>query len=70
MVPVPDTLEKAADRVCRLRAYLLDCRHAYYLGEPIESDAVYDDLERELKAIEETYPELLTADSPTQTVGS
>ena len=37
---------------------------------PEISDADYDDLVRELVALEEHYPELRTPDSPTQTVGA
>ncbi|HEX2039992.1 MAG TPA: NAD-dependent DNA ligase LigA [Acidimicrobiales bacterium] len=38
--------------------------------EPEISDAEYDELVRELRLIEETHPELVTPDSPTQTVGA
>lgn len=45
-------------------------RHAYYADDaPTVSDAEYDALERELRALEADYPELATPDSPTQTVG-
>jgi DNA ligase (NAD+) len=40
------------------------------LDEPSVSDAVYDGLMRELKAIEAADPALITPDSPTQRVGS
>ena len=44
---------------------------AYYLKDsPVITDAQYDDMFRELKALEEKYPQFLTADSPTQKVGS
>ena len=44
--------------------------HAYYvLAEPSISDPDYDRLYRELLDLEETHPELLTADSPSQRVG-
>ena len=36
---------------------------------PTISDADYDELVRELRALEEEFPELLTPDSPTQRVG-
>ena len=45
----------------RLRYYVLDA--------PLISDAEYDLLEQELKAIEAEFPDLRTPDSPTQTVG-
>ena len=55
-------------------AYLrgeIECHnHAYYvLDAPSIPDAEYDRLFRELQALEQRYPELLTADSPTQRVG-
>ncbi|WP_432487341.1 NAD-dependent DNA ligase LigA [Kineococcus sp. SYSU DK018] len=45
-------------------------RFAYYVrnASPI-SDAQYDGLERELRALEDEHPALRTPDSPTQTVG-
>jgi DNA ligase (NAD+) len=46
-------------------------RAAYYGDDaPIVSDAEYDALERDLRALEAEYPELAEPDSPTQTVGS
>ena len=48
-------------------------RHAYRyyaLDTPEISDAAYDSLVRELESIEAEYPELITADSPTQRVGA
>lgn len=42
----------------------------YSLDSPEISDAEYDKLMQELKALEAQYPELLTPDSPTQRVGS
>jgi len=47
-------------------------RHAYryhVLDDPEVSDAEYDELVRELQALEDAFPELITADSPTQRVG-
>ena len=42
----------------------------YALDNPSIPDAEYDRLLRELQAIEKQYPELITADSPTQRVGA
>ncbi len=39
------------------------------LDDPEVSDAEYDDLMKELRALEERFPELVTPDSPTQRVG-
>ncbi len=45
--------------------------HRYHvLDDPEISDAEYDDLYRRLEALEADHPDLITADSPTQEVGS
>lgn len=44
--------------------------HYYVLDAPLISDAEYDKLFEKLKSIEKQYPELITADSPTQRVGA
>ncbi|HUW99896.1 MAG TPA: NAD-dependent DNA ligase LigA [Phycisphaerae bacterium] len=41
----------------------------YVLDDPQVSDAEYDELMAELRAIEEAHPDLVTPDSPTQRVG-
>ena len=38
--------------------------HYYILDEPLVSDAEYDRLFRELKELENRFPELITPDSP------
>ncbi len=44
--------------------------HRYYvLDDPEISDAEFDDLMNQLKALEAEHPELITPDSPTQRVG-
>lgn len=56
--------------VNQLRRQLQRANYAYYLqDDPIMEDEVYDRLYRELQSLEEKYPELITADSPTQRVG-
>jgi DNA ligase (NAD+) len=40
------------------------------LGDPVITDAEYDQLYHELRQLEEAYPEFITPDSPTQRVGS
>lgn len=61
----------ARDRVDLLRAEILRHNHLYHaLNEPEISDADYDTLFAELKSLEARYPELASADSPTQTVGA
>ncbi|MGM0368397.1 MAG: NAD-dependent DNA ligase LigA [Actinomycetota bacterium] len=44
--------------------------HYYIKDNPLISDADYDMLLRKLKEIEEKFPDLATADSPTQRVGA
>src|SRR6202035_346889 len=41
----------------------------YVLDDPSVTDAAFDALLRELRALEEAHPKLLTADSPSQRVG-
>src|SRR5215471_18482815 len=48
---------------------ITEADHRYYvLDSPTISDAEYDTKMRELRALEERYPDLRTPDSPTQTV--
>lgn len=59
-----------ADRIRVLRAELLEHNYRYYvLDAPTIPDAEYDRLFRELDSLEQTHPELITHDSPTQRVG-
>lgn len=58
-------------RVTELREQLRYHNYRYHvLDDPEISDAEYDRLLHELKELEEVHPELLTPDSPTQTVGN
>ena len=62
--------DSAAKRVSELVDELNRHRRAYYEGNTtLISDAEYDALHQELEALEREYPELITGDSPTQTVG-
>ncbi len=66
MTITPETKKK----VVLLREQLQKAGYAYYvLDEPIMEDTVYDKLYRQLQDLEAEYPELVTADSPTQRVG-
>ncbi|HWN46097.1 MAG TPA: hypothetical protein VNM71_01980, partial [Steroidobacteraceae bacterium] len=61
---------EAFARAASLRAELERYNHAYYvLDAPLVPDAEYDRLFRELQALEAEFPELRSADSPTQRVG-
>ena len=58
-------------RATELRQLLLDYSYQYHvLDAPTVTDAVYDSLMSELKAIEASHPDLITPDSPTQRVGN
>jgi DNA ligase (NAD+) len=57
-------------RMAELRAEIAKHNRLYHqLDSPVISDAEYDELVRELRALEEEFPELITPDSPTQQVG-
>lgn len=60
-----------AARAAELRRQIDEASYNYHvLDRPTISDAAYDKLYRELVELEERYPELRTADSPTQRVGA
>ncbi|NER41884.1 NAD-dependent DNA ligase LigA [Bacillus megaterium NBRC 15308 = ATCC 14581] len=62
--------ETAKSRVQELRDLLNQYGYEYYvLDQPSVPDAEYDKLMNELIEIEESSPELKTADSPTQRIG-
>ena len=61
---------QAEARVRELRREIERHNHLYYiLDRPEITDAEYDTLYRKLVKLEEEFPELVTADSPTQRVG-
>ena len=63
------TLVEAQKRADELRGLIESHNYRYYvLDDPEVPDAEYDRLMRELEAVESSYPELVTADSPTQRV--
>ncbi|MDC7677571.1 NAD-dependent DNA ligase LigA [Asticcacaulis machinosus] len=63
-----DTAKSEHDR---LTAEINHHRALYYNEEAPElSDADYDQLEQQLRQLEALYPQLVTADSPTETVGA
>ncbi|MQA03702.1 MAG: NAD-dependent DNA ligase LigA [Streptosporangiales bacterium] len=66
----PDVPASARRRHAELVREIDDYRYRYHvLDRPVVSDAEYDALFREIKALEETHPTLRTPDSPTQKVG-
>ena len=61
----------AAARAAELRAQIAHHNRLYYeLDRPEVSDADYDALMDELRALERRHPEIVTPDSPTQRVGA
>lgn len=57
-------------RIAELRARIRHHEERYYtLADPEISDAEFDVLLQELRALEERHPDLVTPDSPTQRVG-
>jgi DNA ligase (NAD+) len=66
-VEVPDA---AATRAADLRHELEEHNERYFvLDDPVVSDAEFDELMRELRSLEASYPTLVTPDSPTQRPG-
>jgi DNA ligase (NAD+) len=69
-VTAPEDAGAARRRHAELSAEINEHDYRYYiLDSPLVSDAEYDLLMRELRAIEERYLELRTPDSPTQRPG-
>jgi DNA ligase (NAD+) len=65
------TQKDVQKRLDELRVEVNHHLHRYHvLDEPEISDAEYDRLYDELKALEEEHPDLITPDSPTQRVGA
>ena len=68
--PSPSAFDLASENAAQLRKLLHRYAHAYYtLDAPEVPDVEYDRLFIQLQSIENQYPVLLTADSPTQRVG-
>jgi DNA ligase (NAD+) len=66
----PQASTAARHRHADLVVEITEHNHRYHvLDAPVISDAEYDALMRELRALEERYPDLRTPDSPTQRVG-
>jgi DNA ligase (NAD+) len=58
-------------RIQELKEILTEANRKYYVeNAPTLSDYEFDMLLKELEALEREYPEYITPDSPTQTVGS
>ncbi len=70
----PDTIsseDEAKGAVEKLREAIRYHNYRYYvLDSPVISDAEYDELMEALQTLENRFPALMTADSPTQRVGA
>jgi DNA ligase (NAD+) len=67
---MPQASLELQQRAIELRDRIRYHEHRYYvLDDPEISDAAYDALMNELKALEQAHAELITPDSPTQRVG-
>ncbi|MDO8529618.1 MAG: NAD-dependent DNA ligase LigA [bacterium] len=62
--------DEAKKRIEKLQAEIDRLRYEYHvLDKPDVSDEIYDSLMRELRDLEEKYPELKSSDSPSQRIG-
>ena len=62
-------MTQPVSRIIELRQQINYHAHRYYvLADPVISDVEYDALVAELIELEQTHPELITPDSPTQRV--
>ena len=62
--------KQAESRLSEIKTLMARYSYEYYVqNESSVSDAVYDGLMREVKSLEAEYPDLVTADSPTQRIG-
>lgn len=71
MRPADDVPELHAARIEQLREDIDRHNYRYYvLDDPSIPDAEYDRLMHELQSLEERYPQLVSAQSPTQRIGA
>lgn len=64
-------MKQAIEKATWLRSEIERHNQAYYVQDaPLVPDALYDELMRELQALEAAHPELITSASPTQRVGA
>lgn len=64
-------MAKVDQEIAKLREEIEHHNERYHrLDDPVISDAEYDALVRRLRELEDAHPELVTADSPTQTIGA
>lgn len=64
------SLDTARSQIAELTTKIVQYEYEYYVKDaPTISDNEYDGLYRQLVALEDQFPELVTVDSPTQRVG-
>ncbi|MFH1631448.1 MAG: NAD-dependent DNA ligase LigA [bacterium] len=64
------TKTEAKERIKKLKKVIDHHRYLYHVQDKVEiSDAAHDSLKHELYTLEQQFPDLITADSPTQRVG-
>jgi DNA ligase (NAD+) len=63
----PDIAQRASELRSQINYHLY---RYHVLADPVITDPEFDALFNELRALEAQYPELITADSPTQRAGS
>ena len=67
--PAPDGRAQAAIEIVALREQLNRWAHEYYVQDaPSVPDGEYDRVFQQLQALEASYPQIVTPDSPTQRV--
>lgn len=65
------TREEAKKHIEKLREKIRHWNYGYFVNDKLEfPESVRDSLKKELKELEEKFPDLITPDSPTQRVGS
>ncbi|MBP2628451.1 MAG: ligase [Firmicutes bacterium] len=69
-VILSDSVKEATNEIAELRKQIDDHNYHYYvLDQPLIDDAQFDRLMRRLIELENLFPSLIAADSPTQRVG-
>jgi DNA ligase (NAD+) len=71
-MPLPNklSLAQAKERIAKLKTEIEHHRYLYHvLDQQVISEAALDSLKHELAQLEQAYPQLVTADSPSQRVG-
>jgi len=64
-------MDRPQERIAALKEQIAYHNRRYYqLDDPEISDAAYDDLMRELQALETEFPALAAEDSPTKRIGA